>query len=81
MISWHAVLRSYPCLECGAAPGDPCVTKGGNVKNECHAIRAQNLEHCPTCGDRTYAEGGLCDRCRKVRELELERATYHVRRH
>lgn len=84
MITWREVVQSYPCPECGSGPGDPCITKNGNAKYECHAIRAASVDRCPKCGGRMSADiepGELCDRCAQVRRLEIERATYHVRRH
>lgn len=83
MITWRELVQSYPCLECGAGPGEPCVTKGGNSKYECHAIRSHVMDHCPKCGARMAADaqpGEVCDRCALVRRLEIERATYHQRR-
>lgn len=84
MIDWKRIQQSFPCKECDAAPGEPCVTKNGNRKTECHAIRWDDADRCRKCGDRLPADfdpGELCDRCKQVRRLEIERATYHVRRY
>lgn len=34
-----AVLRSVPCPSCGAAPGERCITSGGNRLQSVHAAR------------------------------------------
>jgi hypothetical protein len=81
---WTVVRMSYPCLVCNAPPGEPCLTATGNRKNELHAERGREAQRCPKCGDRIAADAEpvtLCDRCRLVRRLEIERASYHVRRY
>lgn len=80
---WRLVLLSYPCPDCGAGPGDPCVTAGGNPAHDyVHAARTRDASRCPRCGVRLPAEaeaGDLCDHCALVQALEVERY-HHPRR-
>jgi hypothetical protein len=81
---WKKVRLSYPCVVCNASPGEPCYTSTGNPKSEVHAERGRDVDRCPKCGTRLpadYDPGELCDRCKQVRALEIERAQYHIRRH
>jgi hypothetical protein len=81
---WRIVMESFPCKECNAAPGEPCYTKSGNQKTECHAVRWADAERCHKCGERLpadYDPGELCDRCKLIRRLEIERATTWQRRY
>lgn len=84
MIGWRAIQQSFPCKECGAPPGEPCRTKNGHLKYECHAIRWEGADRCHKCGDRLAADqepGELCERCKLIRHLEIERATKYQRRY
>lgn len=79
---WHLILRSYPCESCGAGPGQQCVTESGRPTME-HAARQHLVGRCPRCAtwmDADHAIGTLCDRCKLLRSLEIERHTTHRRR-
>jgi endogenous inhibitor of DNA gyrase (YacG/DUF329 family) len=80
---WRIVWLSYPCPTCNAAPGEPCLTTGGNEYRDCHADRTRHGQRCPRCGTVVSwddAPGTLCARCSLLRTLETERATKHRRR-
>lgn len=83
-MSWRHVVEKYPCGKCGAAIGERCRTINGNGLSVPHADRwNQDSQRCPKCGDRVSdgAEiGALCDRCRLIRRLEIERVTHYQRR-
>jgi ribosomal protein S27AE len=76
------VFLSYPCPECGAAPGEDCTTVSGRRAGLPHAERTRHADRCPRCGVIVGAEepGQLCERCALVRSLEIERATHWRRR-
>ena len=81
--SWRLVFLTYPCDFCGALPGQPCVTKTGNVYPDVHAIRTQRKARCPRCGTvlaKDEEPGTLCLRCALLRRLEVERVTKWRRR-
>lgn len=44
---WKVVAESYPCEDCGAAPGHPCLTANNNIAHTPHVWRtnlaSQNL--------------------------------------
>lgn len=80
--AWRLLLRSYPCQDCGASPGDPCMTSGGQVAGVEHSARQRLVQHCPRCGTRLAAEadpGSRCARCQLLHDLNTERATTHKR--
>lgn len=81
--AWRLTWLSYPCPTCGAAPGEDCLTTGGNVYRDVHADRTRRGNRCPRCGvivDADHEPGQLCARCELVRSLEVERATRYQRR-
>ena len=81
---WRAVFLTYPCPTCGAKPSEECVTASGNVYADVHVARTEHGNRCPRCGAFIAAEddpGSLCPKCQLLRQLEIERATYHRRRH
>jgi hypothetical protein len=83
MTNWRQVYLTYPCPTCGVKKGYPCLTTGGRRRYECHAARAENADRCPECATRLPADaepGDLCERCRLVRALEVERSTVYRRR-
>lgn len=83
MIYWHEQALTFPCDVCTAEPGEECRTATGRPKTEVHASRGRQADRCPKCGARLLGEqvpGDLCGRCEQVRALEIERATYHVRK-
>lgn len=83
MSQWREIVESYDCPTCGAKRGERCITHTGNEFPECHAARGGQAIRCRRCRGRLPADaeyGDLCDRCAQVRALEVERATYHVRR-
>jgi hypothetical protein len=81
--AWRLVLLSYPCPDCGAAPGEPCTTRTGRAAQDyVHAARTRDAGRCPRCGVRLPADaepGDLCDHCALVQSLELERYTHRRR--
>lgn len=82
-MNWRDVIHSYPCDVCGARAGEACRSRSGNRKREPHASRGRAADRCPRCGDRlsNQAEpGDICERCRLIRHLEIERATTWQRR-
>jgi hypothetical protein len=41
-VEWREIVRSYPCPQCEAAPGEPCVTAVRLApKHEPHASRSR----------------------------------------
>lgn len=76
-VRWRQILMSYPCPDCDAAPGQPCITTGGRQAIDyVHAARSRDAMRCPKCGQRLTAEaeaGDLCDKCQLMRGLEVER--------
>lgn len=38
---WRIVANAYPCDECDAAPGEACITRGGNISHTPHAPRSR----------------------------------------
>jgi len=40
LLPWRAVAMEYPCEQCGAGPGEPCLTMSGKIKYEVHAWRS-----------------------------------------
>jgi hypothetical protein len=40
MITWRAVVQSYPCEACGAPPGAKCITVSGHRSYEPHQQRS-----------------------------------------
>ena len=84
MTYWREVSLSYPCPVCNASPGANCMTASGHKKYEAHADRGREADRCEKCRGKLLADqlpGELCPRCLQVRNLEVERATYHVRRY
>lgn len=80
---WHLTILSYPCPDCGAGPGQNCVTANGNPKTEEHVARARNGARCPKCNTRLGADSlpdDLCDKCALLRSLNVERATVYRRK-
>lgn len=79
---WKRVLYSYPCPECEAEPGNPCVTASGKPAPMPHAARGDEGMRCATCGVRLPEGdmGPLCPHHQLLRNLEAERATKHLRR-
>jgi hypothetical protein len=80
---WLAAVHTYPCPTCAAAPGEPCRTSSGREASQPHAARGDTEHRCKSC--HVLLPNGqdpadtLCDRCKLVRSLETERATYHRR--
>lgn len=37
--TWRIVALSYPCEDCGAPPGHPCITSNGNYAHTPHVWR------------------------------------------
>lgn len=80
--AWRAVYLTYPCPSCGADPGADCTTSSGKRADVVHAGRTQHSARCPRCSDVLAADdepGALCQRCRLLRSLEIERVTKHRR--
>lgn len=81
---WLAVIESYPCPSCGAAPGAKCIATSGHETHLPHAERQRAGERCKRCGAVLDAErlyGDLCEHCDWIRALEKERSTTWKRRH
>lgn len=79
---WRELFQSYPCAVCGARAGEVCRTSTGKPYKDLHAARARQGNRCPRCGQTTPYPSEpftLCRKCAFLRELEIERATKHVR--
>lgn len=82
--AWRIVFLTYPCPTCGAAPTEDCLTASGKIYNDVHAERTRHAQRCPRCGTLIAADdepGSYCAKCSLLRQLEIERATYHRRRY
>ena len=81
---WLAAVLTYPCPTCDAPAGDPCTTNTGRVASQPHATPGDTEHRCTSChvllpADQDPADT-LCGRCKLLRSLETERATYHQRK-
>lgn len=80
-MNWRTVIESFPCPKCNAKAGEPCRTQKG-AKTSPHAMRGTGADRCPKCNERLPSDAEpweLCDRCRLIRHLEIERATTYRR--
>jgi hypothetical protein len=78
---WLAAVLTYPCPTCDAPAGEPCHSRTGRPAVP-HAARSRQQHRCRICGTLLpdNPDSNLCGRCRLVRSLETERATYHQRK-
>jgi hypothetical protein len=41
MLRWKIIALTYGCDTCGATPGQPCMTSGGNKVQDVHVDRSR----------------------------------------